>query len=301
MANLTSKTFEARCWVVLGSLILAGVLSLQLQLQTSARATVPSVQTNVENAAGPGTFAPQPGGQSNAATAGKPVVLLYEMNPWAQVLGSDSPSFALYEDGLVIFVRPKADDGYEYASVMLTAEERDSLVRSFPATQFFGLEPRYEATMITDQPTTVIKLWDKDRLKTVSVYGGLKRTDNDRKEAAPTAFVEIYEKLKGFQSAKATRWMPEKVELMIWPFESAGDPLPWPKNWPDTTHPETRKRGTSGDQINYSIYLTPAQYEALRKSVEAKSADALLINQRKWAFSFRFPFPGEDSWRKNKG
>jgi len=217
------------------------------------------------------------------------------------VLGADSPSLALYEDGLLIFAREAAGGGYEYASARLGAEERDSLVRSLPSAQFFGLEPRYATTMVTDQPTTVIKLRDGDRLKTVSVYGGLKRTDNDRKEGAPASFVEIYEKLKGFRPARAARWMPEKVELMIWPFENAGDPLPWPKNWPDTTHPTTKKRGTSDDQINYSIYLAPAQYETLKKSAEAKSADALLINGRKWAFSFRFPFPGEDSWRKNKG
>ncbi len=290
MSEQTSKPHAARCWLVLGALILSGALACQLQPQSSARATsVPAPTTDA-------------GSQSSAAASGKPVVIIYEMNPWADVIGSDSPSFALYEDGLVIFVRPKAEGGgHEYASAKLSEQERDLLVRSLPATQFFELEPRYETTMVTDQPTTVITLWDKDRLKTVSVYGGLKRTDNDRKEGAPAAFVETYEKLKGFQPSKAARWTPEKVELMIWPFENAGGPLPWPKNWPDTRHPETKRRGQSPGQISYSIYLTPAQYEALKKSVTARSADALLINGRKWAFSFRFPFPGEDSWRKNKG
>ena len=273
----------------MGALILAGVLALRLQPQSSARVAVLPAQTN------------DAASQSKATAGRKPVVIIYEINPWLQVIGSDSPSFALYEDGLLIFARPKAAGGYEYAAAKLSGQERDALVRSLPAAQFFGLEPRYETTMVTDQPTTVITLWDKDRLKTVSVYGGLKRTDNDRKEGAPAAFVETYEKLKGFQPSKATRWMPEKVELMIWPFANAGDPLPWPKNWPDTTHPETKRRGQSPDQISYSIYLTPAQYESLKKSAKEKSADALLINGRKWAFSFRFPFPGEDSWRKNKG
>ncbi|HEY0376791.1 MAG TPA: hypothetical protein VGC87_07530 [Pyrinomonadaceae bacterium] len=284
--------------MVLGALLLAGVLAIQCQPQSPARATDDVVRTAGPADANNGTVSPQPGGQSNAAAGRRPVVLVYEINPWAQVLGSDSPSFALYEDGLVIFARPRAEGGYEYASATLDAGERDSLVRSMPATQFFELEARYETTLATDQPTTLITLWDEGRAKSVSVYGGLKRTDNDRKEGAPAAFVEIYEKLKGFQPAHAARWLPAKVELMIWPFENAGGALPWPKNWPDTRHPETRRRGASDDQINYSIYLTPAQYEALKKSVKDKSADALLINGRKWAFSFRFPFPGEDSWRK---
>lgn len=289
-----------------GVLLLAGVLMIQCQPQSSVQATDRVVQTDGTGGANNGTadngtVAPQPGGQSNAAAAGKPVAVIYEVDPWAMVLGSDSPTVALYEDGLFIFARKAADGGYEYASARLNAAERDALVGSLPAKQFFELGPRYETTLITDQPTYVVKLWDGGSLKSVSVYGGLRRTDNDRKEPAPAAFIEIYEKLKGFQPAGASRWTPEKVELMIWPYESASDPLPWPKNWPDTTHPTTKKRGTSGDQINYSIYLTPAQYESLKKSVNSKSADALLINQRKWAFSFRFTFPGEDSWRKNKG
>ncbi len=290
MSEQTSKPHTARCWLVLGALLLAGALALQLQPQPSARATAFTAPTN---GAASGTINPQAGES--------PVVIIYEMNPWAMVIGSDSPSFALYGDGLLIFVRPNAEGGYEYASAKLSRQELDSLVGSLPAKQFQELEPRYETTMVTDQPTTVITLWDGGRAKTVSVYGGLKRTDNDRKEAAPAAFVETYEKLKGFKASKAARWTPEKVELMIWPFENAGDPLPWPKNWPDTSHPETKRRGQSPDQISYSIYLTPAQYEALKKSAKAKSADALLINGRKWAFSFRYPFPGEDSWRKNKG
>jgi hypothetical protein len=92
--------------------------------------------------------------------------------------------------------------------------------------------------------------------------------------------------------------MPEKIELMLWPYDNAGTTLPWPKDWPDTSHPTTKKRATDTTAINYSIYLTPAQYESLKKQVAGKSADALLINKRKWAFSFRFPFPNEESWSK---
>ena len=287
--------------MVLGALLLAGALSLQLQLRASAPGPTRLAGIGEAGGAVNGTVNPPHGGQTNSAAGTKPVAVVYEMNPWLQVIGADSPSFALYEDGLLIFARPREEGGHEYASAKLGGRELADLVQSLPARQFFGLEPRYETTMATDQPTTVIKLWDGDSLKTVSVYGGLRRTDNDRQEAAPDAFLEVYEKLKGLRPAGAARWTPEKVELMIWPFENAGDPLPWPKGWPDTAHPETRRRGESPGQISYSIYLTPARYEALRKSVSEKSADALLINGRKWAFSFRFPFPAEDSWRKNKG
>src|SRR5947207_391514 len=35
--------------------------------------------------------------------AGRPVLVLVETDPWAMVLGSDSPRFALYENGLAIY------------------------------------------------------------------------------------------------------------------------------------------------------------------------------------------------------
>lgn len=225
----------------------------------------------------------------------RPLVLLYEYNPWAMVIGSDSPSFALYDDGLLIFARTNQEGRPEYVSLILSEQERAGFLAALPVKQFYELRPDYELDLATDQPTTVLYVGDGTRLKSVRVYGNLQRP---LKEDDPRAFVQIYQKLKSFQDTRAARWMPEKVELMIWPFESAGAVLPWPKDWPDTAHPTTKKRGTGKVSINYSIYLTPAQYENLRKQIERKSVDALLINKQKWAFSFRFPFPNEDSWRK---
>jgi hypothetical protein len=225
----------------------------------------------------------------------KAVVLLYEHNPWAMVLGSDSPTFAMYDDGLVIFARTNGEGRAEYASVTLSDKERTAFLNALPVERFNELQPDYELDLKTDQPTTVLSVGDRTGLKSVRVYGNLQRP---LRENDPRAFFEIYQKLKAFADARAARWMPEKVELMIWPYESASEPLPWPKNWPDTAHPTTKQRGTSKDSINFSIYLTPTQYESLRKQVERKSVDALLINKRKWAFSFRFPFPNEESWRK---
>ncbi|HEX7998997.1 MAG TPA: hypothetical protein VF528_11460 [Pyrinomonadaceae bacterium] len=223
------------------------------------------------------------------------VILLYEHNPWAMVIGSDSPSFALYDDGLLIFTRTNQEGRPEYASLTLSGKELEDFLASLPVKEFNELRHEYELDLRTDQPTTVLSVGDRRGLKSVRVYGNLQRS---MKADDPQAFMEIYRKLKSFEDARARRWMPEKIELMIWPYESASDPLAWPKGWPDTAHPSTKKKGTSKDSINYSIYLTQPQYESLLKRVERESADALLINNRKWAFSFRFPFPNEESWRK---
>lgn len=224
----------------------------------------------------------------------KVVVLLYERDPWAMVIGSDSPTFALYDDGLVIFTGAHGEGRREYASVMLSERERTEFLASLPLKRFDDLQNEWELDSRTDQPTTLISVRGGDWIKLVRVYGNLERAT---KADGPQAFIEMYRRLKSFQHARAARWMPEKIELMLWPYESAGSPLSWPEGWPGTTHPTTRQHAEVGKVgINYSIYLTPAQYERLKKEVEAKDSDALLINKRKWAFSFRFPFPDEDSW-----
>lgn len=223
------------------------------------------------------------------------VVLLYEYNPWAMVIGSDSPSFALYDNGLLIFTRINNEGRPEYASLTLGKQELIDFLASLPVKEFNELRPDYELDLRTDQPTNVLSVRNSTGLKSVRVYGKLERST---KADDPAAFIEIYRKLKSFQDSRAARWMPEKVELMLWPYENAGSPLSWPKDWPDINHPTTKKKGVGRESINYSIYLTPAQYRRLRQQVESASADALLVNKRKWAFSFRFPFPNEDSWRK---
>ena len=170
------------------------------------------------------------------------VILLYEHNPWAMVIGSDSPSFALYDDGLLIFTRTNQEGRPEYASLTLSGKELEDFLASLPVKEFNELRHEYELDLRTDQPTTVLSVGDRRGLKSVRVYGNLQRS---MKADDPQAFMEIYRKLKSFEDARARRWMPEKIELMIWPYESASDPLAWPKGWPDTAHPSTKKKGTS--------------------------------------------------------
>jgi hypothetical protein len=299
MLKLTMKPYQARFWMMLGVSLIIGVLAIQSQpLKSSSQVANNSTSQIPGNNLSQDKDALSSQNKLDVPGGRMPIALVHDFDPWGMVLGSDSPSFALYADGLVIFARRAQDGKQEYASVVLRGQERDALVSSLPIKQFFGLEKHYETTQITDQVTTSITLRDRDQLKSISVYGGFRRTDNDRKAGAPAAFIEIYEKLKGFQSDRAAKWMPEKVEMMIWSYDNAGDAMSWPKNWPDTKHPETKKRGDGRDKIAYSIYLSVEQYETLRKRVERDSKSAVLINGRKWAFSFRFPFPNEDYWRK---
>lgn len=55
----------------------------------------------------------------------QPLIVLVETDPWLMAIGSDSPRFALYDDGLVIYRHER-----EYRSVRLADEERRALLAS---------------------------------------------------------------------------------------------------------------------------------------------------------------------------
>jgi hypothetical protein len=61
-------------------------------------------------------------------TGTQPLVLLTEYNPWAMVIGSDSPTFALYGNGTVIW-RAEGRSG-KYMTVALAPSEVAELFRS---------------------------------------------------------------------------------------------------------------------------------------------------------------------------
>lgn len=216
----------------------------------------------------------------------KPLAILVEQNPWLEVIGSDSPSFVLYEDGFLIYRKYKA----ELVAVQLTEEELKNLLNRLSIGQdFYNLNDYYDSDVkITDQPTTTIYVTIGDKKKRVSVYG--------RGEKDPTPFWDLYDKLVSYDNQRARPWLPEKIEVMVWPFEySQLEPLPWPENWPDIQSPETKKR--SDDQ--YSIYLDVKYFEDLKK-LPLKNGQAVLINGKKWAISYRLPFPHEEIPLGNK-
>ena len=226
---------------------------------------------------------------------GNPIVVLFEANPWLMVIGSDSPSFALYDSGLLIFAKDR-----EYLAITLTEKEKEEFLNYLSIdSSFYELKDYYDACTWTDQPTSTIYLWKGDDVKKVSVYGNIRGGEEEdtsygepRKET-PGAFLNLYDRLVSYTNDKALPWMPEKFEIMIWPYEvSPENAAVWPEDWPDINSSDTKKRG----EDSYSIYLNSELYEDYRNL--CKDTSALLINGKTWAASVRYPFPNEEKWMK---
>lgn len=218
----------------------------------------------------------------------RPKVILLERNPWLMVIGSDSPAFALYEDGEAIY---RTKSGYK--SVTLDPAETMALLDGIGFSALPALARRYDlAPNTSDMPTEVIATFDGVKPSIISVRGLLK--DLGPNTVVPNAVTTAYDRLSSFTHPKARDWLPEKVEVMIWPYEYAPDrSIIWPKEWPGLDSPDTVKRG----EKSYSLYVPSGMLDDVRQFLgKRRTKGAVEIGGRKWAVSLRLPFPYERSW-----
>jgi len=201
-----------------------------------------------------------------------PEVVLIEHDPWKEVLGSDSPRLALYEDGRVIF-----REGEEYRSVQLSAEELRSFRKSLAIADDPAFSGGYNVALATDQPDNFLLLYRAEPVY-LNVYGSL--DDEQVVSRLPQPVRDAYKMLRSFRHARSEQWMPDEIEVMVSPYEYAPEPaIKWNQDWPGLSHPSTVQRGDS-----YSLFLPSSQLENLRRFLATRNPrGAVEIDGRKWA------------------
>ena len=215
--------------------------------------------------------------------------------PWAQ--NDSNPSFVLYEDGLVIFRKGKGSA--EFFSVQLTPEETNTLLERSSVEDFLKLEENYYTTNLFDQPYSVIKYWQAHAMKRVAVFGPIRESAEDRNKA-PQAFLRIFDRLTSFNHETARLWEPEKLEIHVIPYtDSKGEPVAWPKDWPDLNDKTTEDITEYVGHESYHIYLAGDQRDKLEQLLSGlKEKQAVLMNGRQWYVSpWRYCLPNEEAWR----
>ena len=238
-----------------------------------------------------------PRAQSHGNEKGaKPLFVQIEYNPWAMVIGADTPTFALYDNRTVVYWKKEGRAG-KYLSATLTDSEMSQVLEKINPQQFDSLEKRYEpARGITDQPESLMVLRKEDgSYKAVYVYGSIRRKDDGTyPKGVPDLLGDVYQFVTTYDNAKASEWLPDRIEVMIWPYGYAPDKdLVWPKGWPDLSDPGTVKNGDL-----YSIYLRKALFEELKAFLaQRRERQAVRLSGKKWAVDVRLPFPDEQIWQ----
>jgi hypothetical protein len=204
------------------------------------------------------------------------------------VVGSDSPTFLLYENGTVIYLRDSA-----YVSTKLSPTEVESFVGGLGRDNLVRLKDSYTISEWTDQPTSVLSVrTDDTNYKKISIYGDLRSLRADSAEAIPLPdeLTRALRRVLKYNNANSSPWMPEYIEVMIWPFDYAkGKVADWPAKWPGIADKKTIKHKNT-----YSIFIPESQYDELKKFMaQLKETQAVRIDNKKWAVSTRFPFPHE--------
>jgi hypothetical protein len=247
---------------------------------------------------------PAPMREAAAAAAPRPVLVLLDSDPWRMVIGSDAPTFALYDDGTVLYARHPEGEVVSYASAVLDGKAQDALLAAVLGADRRALakEPaRVDLTEADDEPTSRILWWLDGERHEVSAYGRLAKSRKadgpDDRAKASKPLLAAYDALAAFAVPEATPWLPERIEVMLWDFAYAKDAgVAWPRGWPGLDDPTTRTDADGGMVHVFVPATSLAELRALRAS--ARETQPLLLGGKKWAFAYRFPFPGEGAWMR---
>ncbi len=270
------------------SLMLNMRLSLALLLIATSIACAPARQSTVQPQPDQVAFFDRPltlvAARQSKMPA--PTIVLLEPDPWSNVLGSDSPSFVLYEDGTVI---RRTANGYGISR--LSGEQQTQFLKGLNIEALRPWYGRFVVEQATDQPEQDLLVYRGKQPLFISVYGSLKEPSVRAK--VPGAIVAAFDRIKEFKHAPTNDWLPEKIEVMIWPYEYAPDAsIKWPAEWPDLSDPSTMKRGDS-----FSIFVPSSELAELKAFLSRrKEKGAIEIDGKKWAASIRFPLPHEKLW-----
>lgn len=216
---------------------------------------------------------------------GKPLIFLEIADPWASLSGEETPKFALYEKGQIIYQFIENNEVKRF-EITLTSDEIHQVIQSFGITDdLFKLDSVIETSKSMDQPITILTL-DLDKSKTFIVSGNQNATDVRMK--TPMPFKTVYDKIICYRNDSAKVWIPQKIEVMFWSYNSAPNKRPWIKGFPDLKSSNTIKI----DDDSYSVFLDKADYEEFLKFYNTISEkDAVEINGRKMSISYKMNFP----------
>jgi len=227
-------------------------------------------------------------GQTFNEKYGRPIVVLIETDPWLMVVGSDVPTFALYENGQIIY-RKIVGKKWKFFETSNSRETTQKIIQSFGIKDSLMKQRDYiEASSWTDQPTNILLL-NFDTVRQISVYGQLRNLENEARQKTPKDFLTVYDNIIKFDVDSAKEWLPDSFEVMATNYSySPEKPLKWNNEWNDIKSSSTIKRG----EDLYSIYLDKKYFDdfiELLKSMKEKQA--VEINGEKYSLTYRLPFP----------
>jgi hypothetical protein len=236
----------------------------------------------------------------------KPIAVFIQTDPWAMLIGADTPRIAVYEDGTVLFLK-RSGEKASYHQKSLSATELSAFKKRLkPAADLKDLKRFYNVhPNATDQPQALLYFRDGDRELTTKIYG-LQAPDTKpysftmshaklKPDAVPGELIELHKFFCTVDYSDSREWTPRYVEAVAWSYSYAPDAsIIWPKDWPGLDSERSFERRGS-----YSIFLDGSVLPDLQKFLQTRNEKgAIEIGGRKWIVSYRYTFPSEPVWMK---
>jgi hypothetical protein len=139
------------------------------------------------------------------------------------VIGSDSPSFVLYDSGKLIYHLIENRKLTKYI-VNLTQNEMNEFIENLSIDEtVYDLDDLYMVSNWTDQPYNKLYLSITVN-KQITVYGNL--NNNEDRNNTPSLYLDLYDKIKNYRNENAIEWIPPKIEIMFWDYDYAPNKRP---------------------------------------------------------------------------
>lgn len=236
----------------------------------------------------------------------KPILVFIQTDPWAMVIGSDSPRVAVYENGDVVFSR-KVDERRRLHAVSLDKAGLEKIREKLkPVLALQDVKAEYDLKPnVTDLPEAMFYVRDGTREIATTVYG-LMSADTElpaytefpagpKPTRPPSELLALHKWLCEIDFPNSKEWSPRYVEVMLWDYSYAPEAsIRWPAEWPSLKSERAFPRGDS-----YSIFLDGSLLPKLREFLATrKEKGAVEIEKKKMSAAYRLTFPSEPIWRK---
>lgn len=220
-------------------------------------------------------------GQQFDSSYGRPLIILY-----GDEFIAHSPSFVLYENGQILYIKRKGDD-FTVFKCSIDRTEIRTFVRSLGVSDsIYKLPASITDTEQTDQPMMHF-VFDLDSVKKITDFGIFR---NPRFcNQVPHLLVAVYNNIRSYESKGALEWMADSVEVTFSPYDNAATVRKWPHEFPTPNIPAAKNGTNSACQV----FINKSKFPEFKKYfLSMKGKQAVEINGRKMSLEwYHIPFP----------
>ena len=242
----------------------------------------------------------------------KPILVISESN--TSFYSKDATVFALYNNREIIYRKLDSENSMDYKKVIVDSTEYADLLALLKDAKFFNYEAEYDlgAMGSASHQTSVslysflgrypVKITVEEDIgnKLVGAYYRKRLAPDSGVDEAyeplskyllPGKLYEVFERLISFEHTKEEVYVPEKIEISLFPGRGKCEQK-WPSKW------AIDELTISGTPSAGFLTIKPPNREFMNDLIEEASHKCVVrIGKRKYLTDFQLVLPFEEYWK----